>query len=223
MVFRDPYILDFLKLSNSYSERDLETAILRDIEGFLLEMGSGFSFVTRQKGMVINSEDHTLDLLFYHRRLRRLVAVELNLGKFKVAYKGQMELYLRWLEENEQEPNEESPLGLILCAEGGQESIALLRLDQSGIRVGQYLTELHSKKALERKLHESITLSRALLEDRIERQRSNPAKTSARKKVLATTPAAVASRTGPRYKEEDVEDLVDETRAELSSGKKRKA
>src|ERR1019366_5953390 len=103
MAFRDPYILDFLKLSDSYSERDLETAILRDIEAFLLEMGSGFSFVTRQKRMVIDGEDHTLDLLFYHRRLRRLVAVELKLGKFKAAYKGQMELYLHWREENEQQ------------------------------------------------------------------------------------------------------------------------
>ena len=170
MVFRDPYILDFLNLSDSYSERDLETAILRDIEAFLLEMGGGFSFVTRQKRMVIDGEDHTLDLLFYHRRLRRLVAVELKLGKFKAAYKGQMELYLRWLEENEQESSEESPLGLILCAEGGHESIALLRLDQAGIRVGQYLTELPPKEILERKLHESIALSRALLESRTERQ-----------------------------------------------------
>jgi predicted nuclease of restriction endonuclease-like (RecB) superfamily len=170
MVFRDPYILDFLQLSDSYSERDLEAAILRDIEAFLLEMGSGFSFVTRQKRMVIDGEDHTLDLLFYHRRLRRLVAVELKLGKFKAAYKGQMELYLRWLEQNEQESSEESPLGLILCAEGGQESIALLRLDQAGIRVGQYLTELPPKKILERKLHESIAQSRALLESRLEKQ-----------------------------------------------------
>lgn len=166
MVFRDPYILDFLDLADSYSERDLETAILRDIEAFLLEMGSGFSFITRQKRMVIDGEDHNLDLLFYHRRLRRLVAVELKLGKFKAAYKGQMELYLRWLEKHEQEPDEESPLGLILCAEGGHESIALLRLDEAGIRVGQYLTELPPKEVLERKLHESIALSRALLESR---------------------------------------------------------
>jgi hypothetical protein len=96
--------------------------------------------------VVIDGEDHTLDLLFYHRRLRRLVAVELKLGKFKAAYKGQMELYLRWLEEHEEETNEESPLGLILCAEGGQETIALLRLDQSGIHVGQYLTELPPRR-----------------------------------------------------------------------------
>ncbi len=187
MVFRDPYILDFLKLSDAYSERDLETAILRDIEAFLLEMGSGFSFVTRQKRMVIDGEDHTLDLLFYHRRLRRLVAVELKLGKFKAAYKGQMELYLRWLEEYEQEPNEESPLGLILCAEGGQESIALLRLDQSGIRVGQYLTELPPKKVLEQKLHESIALSRALVEGRRDRSGLKRSKTPSQTKRRGST------------------------------------
>jgi predicted nuclease of restriction endonuclease-like (RecB) superfamily len=168
MVFRDPYVLDFLKLSDSYSERDLEVAILRDIESFLLEMGGGFSFVSRQKRMVIDGEDHNLDLLFYHRRLRCLVAVELKLGKFKATYKGQMELYLRWLEENEYEAGEGSPLGLILCAEGGQESIALLRLDQAGIRVGQYLTELPPRKVLERKLHESIASSRARLQGRDE-------------------------------------------------------
>ena len=124
LVFRDPYVLDFLNLTDTYSERDLEAAILRDIEAFLLEMGSGFTFVARQKRMVIDGEDHNLDLLFYHRRLHRLVAVELKLGKFRAAYKGQMEQYLRWLERNEQEPGEESPLGLILCAEGGQESVA---------------------------------------------------------------------------------------------------
>lgn len=178
MVFRDPYILDFLQLSGTYSERDLETAILRDIEAFLLEMGSGFTFVARQKRMVIDGEDHTLDLLFYHRRLRRLIAVELKLGKFKATYKGQVELYLRWLEENEQEPDEESPLGLILCAEGGQESIALLRLDQSGIRVGQYLTELPPKEVLERKLHDSIALSRALIEGQTERWKPKSLKTN---------------------------------------------
>ena len=168
LVFRDPYVLDFLNLTDTYSERDLEAAILRDIEAFLLEMGSGFTFVARQKRMVIDGEDHNLDLLFYHRRLHRLVAVELKLGKFRAAYKGQMELYLRWLERNEQEPGEESPLGLILCAEGGQESVALLRLDQVGIRVAQYLTELPPKRVLERRLHESIALTRALMESRRE-------------------------------------------------------
>jgi YhcG PDDEXK nuclease domain len=178
-----PYILDFLNLTDSYSERDLETAILCDIEAFLLEMGSGFSFVARQKRVVIGGEDHTLDLLFYYCRLGRLVAVDpfWNRPHNAEHNAGQMELYMRWLEENEQESSEDSPLGLILCTEGGQESIALLQLDQAGIRVGQYLTELSPKKVLERKLHESIELSRALLEVcRAEKQNSGKSAPKAR-------------------------------------------
>lgn len=166
LVFRDPYLLDFLNLKDSYSERDLETAILRNMEGFLLELGGGFSFISRQKRMVIDGDDYYLDLLFYHRKLKRLVAVELKLGKFKAADKGQMELYLRWLEKYEQEPGEETPLGLILCAEGGTESVALLRLDKAGIHVGQYLTELPPKELLQKHLHEVIALSRAQIENR---------------------------------------------------------
>ena len=121
MVFRDPYVLDFLRLKDTYSEQDLEAAILREMENFLLELGSGFTFVARQKRMVIDNEDHHLDLLFYHRKLRRLVALELKLDRFRAAYKGQMELYLRWLERYEMEAGEELPLGLILCAEGSHE------------------------------------------------------------------------------------------------------
>ena len=174
MVFRDPYILDFLNLSDSYSERDLETAILRDIESFLLEMEADSLRCPSETDDDRQAKTTPLICSSITVACVRLVAVELKLGKFKAAYKGQMELYLRWLEENEQESNEDSPLGLILCAEGGQESIALLRLDQSGIRVGQYLTELPPKKVLERKLHESITLSRVLLEGRA--GKSNPAR-----------------------------------------------
>ena len=166
LVFRDPYLLDFLNLHDSYSERDLEAAILRDMEAFLLELGGGFSFVARQKRMVVDGDDHYLDLLFYHRKLHRLVAVELKLGAFKAADKGQMELYLRWLEKHEQEAGEDTPLGLILCAEGGAESVALLRLDAAGIRVGQYLTALPPKELLQRRLHSVVELSRAQIESR---------------------------------------------------------
>ncbi|MCE7984287.1 MAG: DUF1016 domain-containing protein [Caldilinea sp. CFX5] len=156
LIFRDPYVLDFLNLKDTYSEQDLETAIIREMELFLLELGSGFTFVARQKRMVIDNEDHNLDLLFYHRKLKRLVAVELKLDRFRGAYKGQMELYLRWLEKYEMEPGEELPLGLILCTEGSSETIELLRLDASGIRVAEYLTELPSKEVLARKLHIAI-------------------------------------------------------------------
>ncbi|HLF96485.1 MAG TPA: PDDEXK nuclease domain-containing protein [Methylococcaceae bacterium] len=168
LVFRDPYVLDFLGLAGAYSERDLEAAILRDIESFLIELGGGFCFVARQKRMVIDGDDHYLDLLFYHRDLRRLVAVELKLGKFKAADKGQMELYLRWLAKHDAKPGEEAPLGLILCADGGEESIELLQLDRASIRVAQYLTELPPRDVLAHRLHEAIARTRARLENRAE-------------------------------------------------------
>ena len=116
LVFRDPYFLDFLGLKNTFSEKNLEDSILRELESFILELGQGFSFVERQKRMIIDGEDFKLDLLFYHRKLKRLVAIDLKLGKFKAKYKAQMELYLRWLEKNEMQSGEEMPIGLILCA-----------------------------------------------------------------------------------------------------------
>src|SRR5262249_12042785 len=131
LVFRDPYFLNFLGLKDTYSEKDLEAAILREMEAFLIELGIGFSFVGRQKRMVIDSEDFYLDLLFYHRKLRRLVAVDLKLGKFEAADKGQMELYLRWLDKHERQPAEEPPLGLILCESAGEEQVELLKLGAS--------------------------------------------------------------------------------------------
>lgn len=163
LVFRDPYFLDFLGLKDSYSEKDLEAAILRELEGFILELGTGFAFVARQKRIVIDQKDFFLDLLFYHRKLRRLVAIELKLGPFEAANKGQMELYLRWLEKHERQPDEEPPIGLILCADKSDEQIELLQLDRSGIRVAGYMTELPPRPLLERKLHEAVERARALL------------------------------------------------------------
>jgi len=156
LVFKDPYFLDFLGLRGAYAEKDLEAAILREIEQFLLEMGAGFTFVERQKRIVIDGEDFYLDLLLYNRRLRRLVLVELKLGKFEAAHKGQIELYLRWLEKYEMEPDENTPLGLILCAEGGHEQIELLQLDKAGVRVAKYLTELPPRQVLQRQLHKAV-------------------------------------------------------------------
>jgi predicted nuclease of restriction endonuclease-like (RecB) superfamily len=128
LVFRDPYFLDFLGLKDTYSEKDLEAAILRELETFILELGVGFTFVARQKRITVDHEDYYLDLLFYHRKLRRLVAIELKLDKFKAAHKGQMELYLRWLEKYEKQPGEKSPIGLILCADKSEEHVKLLQL-----------------------------------------------------------------------------------------------
>ncbi|MFO0955878.1 MAG: PDDEXK nuclease domain-containing protein [Isosphaeraceae bacterium] len=164
LVFRDPYFLDFLGLKDSYAEKDLEAAILRELEAFILEIGSDFAFVARQKRITIDGEDFYLDLLFYHRGLRKLVAIELKLGKFRAADKGQMELYLRWLEKYERRPGEEPPLGLILCSDKSDEQVELLQLDRSGIRIASYLTELPPKKLLEQKLHESVMRARARLE-----------------------------------------------------------
>lgn len=160
LVFRDPYLLDFLGLQGAYSEHDLEAAILADMERFLLEMGDGFCFVARQKRLTIGADDFYIDLLFYHRKLRRLVAVELKLEKFQAAHKGQMELYLRWLDRYERQAGEESPIGLILCASVNREQIEVLQLDESSIRVAEYLTDLPEKEALRTRLHHAIELAR---------------------------------------------------------------
>jgi predicted nuclease of restriction endonuclease-like (RecB) superfamily len=164
LVFRDPYLLDFLGLKDAYSEKDLEAAILRDLESFLVELGSDFAFLARQKRMVVDGEDFYLDLLFYHRRLRRLVAIDLKLGKFAPGDVGQMEFYLRWLKKHEMRPGEDEPLGLILCAEKSDERIELFELAKRGIRVGEYLTELPPKKILEQKLHDAVRLAQARLQ-----------------------------------------------------------
>ncbi len=164
LVFRDPYFLDFLGLNGAYREKDLEEAILRELESFIMELGVGFTFVERQKRMIVDGEDFYLDLLFYHRNLRRLVAIELKLGKFKPDFKGQMELYLRWLDKYERKPGEEHPIGLILCVGKSDERIELLELSKSGIRVAQYLTQLPPRKILEEKLHQAIHLAKIRLE-----------------------------------------------------------
>jgi len=169
LVFRDPYLLDFLGLEDIYSERDLEAAILRELERFLLELGTDFSFIARQKRMTIGDRDFYLDLLFYHRSLHRLVAIELKLGSFDAAYKGQMELYLRWLDRYERRPDEEPPIGLILCGEKNREQIELLQLDRGEIRVAEYLVELPPREMLEAKLHEAIRLAKGQVEAREEK------------------------------------------------------
>ena len=163
LVFRDPYFLDFLGLKDRYLEKDIEDAIMRELENFILELGAGFTFVARQKRIQIDNDDHYLDLLFYHRGLRRLVAIELKLGDFRAAYKGQMELYLRWLAKHEQKPGEEQPIGLILCAGKKEETVELLELEKSNIRVASYWTKLLPKKVLQRKFHEAIVLARKRL------------------------------------------------------------
>jgi predicted nuclease of restriction endonuclease-like (RecB) superfamily len=160
LVFQDPYVLDFLQLTDSFSEKDLESAILRELERFLLELGSGFAFVERQKRISLDNDDYYIDLLFFHRRMRRLVAIELKIADFKPGDSGQMELYLRWLDKHERQTSEESPLGIILCAGKKRETVEYLNLDARGIHVAEYLTELPPREVLEDRLRRAINAAR---------------------------------------------------------------
>ncbi len=160
LVFRDPYFLDFLGLSDSYSEKDLESSILVELQKFITELGTDFAFMARQKRITIDDRDYYIDLPFYHRRLKSLVAIDLKIGEFEAGYKGQMELYLRYLEKNESIEGEGSPIGLILCTGKNEEHIELLQLDKSNIRVAEYLTLLPSKEVLQNKLHQAIEIAK---------------------------------------------------------------
>jgi predicted nuclease of restriction endonuclease-like (RecB) superfamily len=168
LVFKNPYFLDFTGLKNYYSERDLEDMLITGLQQFIMELGNGFTFVDRQKRIIIDGEDFYLDLLFYHRKLHRLIAIELKKGKFKASYKGQMELYLRWLDKYERQPDEEAPLGLLLCSEGSEEQIELLQLDKAGIQVAQYYTELPPKHLLIEQLQKQLSIAKQRLDNQIE-------------------------------------------------------
>jgi predicted nuclease of restriction endonuclease-like (RecB) superfamily len=164
LLLRDPYMLDFLGLQDTFLEIDLEKAVIREMERFLLELGAGFSFLARQKRIQLDGDDFYLDLLFYNRKLKRLVAIELKIGEFKAEYKGQMELYLRWLDKFDREPDEKPPLGIILCTGKKAEQIELLELDKSGIHVAEYLTELPDRELLAERLHRSIERAKSRFE-----------------------------------------------------------
>lgn len=169
LVFKSPYFLEFTGLKGFYSEKTLEDCLLAHLEQFIIELGNGFCFVARQKRMIIDGEDFKLDLLFYHRRLHRLIAIDLKKGRFKAEYKGQMELYLRWLEANEMEPGEEPPLELLLCTEGSEEQIELLQLDKAGIKVAQYLTELPPRHVLMQQIQKSLEAAKARFDNFIDK------------------------------------------------------
>lgn len=160
VVFRSSYFLDILGLADSYSEKDLEDAILLNLQSFIKEMGNDFAFLDRQKRITVDAIDYHIDLLFFHRGLKRLVVIDLKLGKFKPEHEGQMLLYLRYLNKNERKEGEESPIGLILCSEGNTEHIEYLMLEDSDIKVAQYHTQLPDKKMLSDKLHKAIAIAR---------------------------------------------------------------
>lgn len=171
LVFRDPYILDFLDLKDTFSEKDLENAILARLQYFLTELGCDFAFLAKQKRITIDDEDYYIDLLFYHRSLRCLVVIDLKLGKFKAAYKSQMELYLRWLEHNEQKKGENKPIGLILCSEKSPQQIQYLLLDKDEhIKVAEFVTELPNKNLLQEKLDKAILLAQYYVQSKDEKK-----------------------------------------------------
>ena len=173
LFFRDPYILDFLELKDTYSEKDLENAIINELEKFILEMGNDFAFLARQKRITIDGRDFYIDLLFYHRKLKRLVVVELKLEEFKPEHKGQVELYLKWLDKYEKAEGEESPVAIILCATKSDTMAELLELDNSGIHVAQYLTDYVPKGLLEEKFLSSIKNAKIQLEQRNKDKENN--------------------------------------------------
>jgi predicted nuclease of restriction endonuclease-like (RecB) superfamily len=160
LVFRDPYFLDFLDLRDSYSEKDLESAIVAELQRFIIELGTDFAFLARQKRIVIDNRDYYVDLLFYHRRLKSLIVIDLKIGEFDAAFKGEMELYLAWLEKHESVEGENPPIGLILCAGKNPEHVELLQLHRSNIKVADYFTVLPPKEVLLDKLHKAIAIAR---------------------------------------------------------------
>jgi len=161
MVFRSSYFLDMLGLPDFYSEKDLENAIITQMQQFINEMGTDFAFLARQKRITVDATDYYIDLLFYHRGLRRLVAIDLKLGRFKPEHEGQMRLYLRYLDRHERREGEGSPIGLILCSEGNTEHIEYLMLDEeSPIKVAQYYTQLPDKKLLAEKLQRAVAIAK---------------------------------------------------------------
>lgn len=166
LVFRDPYFLDFLNLKDTYSEKDLESAIIAELQRFIVELGNDFAFLARQKRIIIDNRDYYIDLLFYHRRLKSLIAIDLKIGEFDAAYKGQMELYLGYLEKHEMIEDENQPLGLILCTGKNPEHIELLHLHKSNIKVADYFTILPSKEVLMDRLHKAIAIAKNQIESR---------------------------------------------------------
>jgi predicted nuclease of restriction endonuclease-like (RecB) superfamily len=173
LVLKDPYILDFLDLNDSYCEKDLEDAVLRELQQFLLELGAGFTFIARQFRIQIDDDDFYIDLLFYNRKLKRLFAIDLKVGRFKAEYKGKMELYLRWLAKHEQEKGEHPPIGIILCTGKKQEQIELLEMGKDGIHVAEYLTALPPKEIFEQRLQEAIINAKRRLENKVSTEKND--------------------------------------------------
>ena len=166
LFLKDPYLLDFLDLKDGFTEKDLEAAILAELERFILELGSDFAFMGRQKRIQVGGHDYVIDLLFFHRRLRRLVLIELKLGEFRPEHKGQVELYLKWLARYEQQPGENAPIAIILCSDKDAEVVELMDLEKDQIHVAEYWLQLPPQEVLRERLRRALVEARARLERR---------------------------------------------------------
>lgn len=175
LVFRSSYFLDMLGLPEVFSESDLENAIVSQVEAIMQEMGgSDFALIERQKRITVDAVDYKMDLVFFHRSLRRTIVVDLKLGKFKPQYEGQMLLYLRYINQHERHEWEESPIGLILCSEGNTEHVEYLMLDEnSPIKVAQYYTQLPDRKLLAEKLQRAIAIAKEYYQDKADEATTN--------------------------------------------------
>ena len=160
---RDPLVLEFLGLRDEYSEDDLEEALVRHLESFLLELGSDFAFIGRQRRLRIGDEWYRIDLLFFHRRLRCLMVIDLKVGKFTHADAGQMHLYLNYAREHWMRPDENPPVGLILCS---QKNDALVRYALDGLPSKVLAREYRIALPDEKRLAAEIERTRQLLEAR---------------------------------------------------------
>ncbi len=169
MVFRSSYFLDMLGLPDVFSESELEASVLNQVEDFMTSLGSDFTLVARQKRITVDAVDYKMDLVFFHRALRRTIVVDLKLGKFKPAYEGQMLLYLRYINKYERHEWEDAPIGLVLCSEGNTEHIEYLMLDEnSPIKVAQYYTQLPDKKVLSEQLQRAILIAKEHQQENVE-------------------------------------------------------
>ena len=164
ITHEDPYLLDFLDLKDHFSEKDLENAILHELERFILELGSDFAFIGRQRRIQVGGSDFYIDLLFYHRKLKRLVVVELKMGEFRPEHKGQVELYLKWLARHDAQPDEKPPIAIILCTTRDAEIVELLDLEKDHIHVAEYWVQLPPREVLQARLHEAMAAARARME-----------------------------------------------------------
>lgn len=164
LFLKDPYLLDFLDLKDNFTEKDLENAILLELERFILELGSNFAFMGRQKRIQIGGNDYYMDLLFFHRKLKRLVLIELKVGDFKPDYKGQVELYLKWLAKYEQQPDEYPPIAIILCSGTDADVVELMDLEPDNIHIAEYWLQLPPKEVLQAKLNKAMVEAKARIE-----------------------------------------------------------